>query len=383
VVTAASERRRRTLAMFATTLVVVILIPLLGYVGARAVLDSTGGKDGSKGNLPVVPLPVTPTAAMLGVDADGKLASITVFVLAGAGTGGSIVPVPVTSDIGFADDARRSIQQVYAEDGLDATLVQLESLLLISIDVHSVAQQSDIAGILLPFQPYQVRLVAPVEAENQDDAIAAGDVVLDSVAASQVLTTATGSSTSAERYENAEEVWQGVATSVGEGRPLVETPTGAPADVDALLARLFAGTVRSRGLATAAFDEVSNPTGLDVIALDDGDVVFVFATIAPGSMSAPKIGPVLRVEAPPGYDAQVKRTIDRLLYVGGNVISVDMTGAPQPTTVFYVPDAADRLRVGIADGIFGTINFGEPTVRIEGVDVTVVLGTDYLQRPDT
>jgi hypothetical protein len=48
-----------------------------------------------------------------------------------------------------------------------------------------------------------------------------------------------------------------------------------------------------------------------------------------------------------------------------------------------VPDAADRLRVGIADGIFGTINFGEPTVRIEGVDVTVVLGTDYLQRPDT
>ena len=228
-----------------------------------------------------------------------------------------------------------------------------------------------------------MRLVAPVEAENQDDAIAAGDVVLDSVAASQVLTTATGSSTSAERYENAKAVWQGVATSVGEGRPLVEPPTGAPADVDALLARLFAGTVRSRGLATAAFDEVSNPTGLDVIALDDGDVVFVFATIAPGSMSAPKIGPVLRVEAPPGYDAQVKRTIDRLLYVGGNVISVDMTAAPQPTTVFYVPDAADRLRVGIADGIFGTINFGEPTVRIEGVDVTVVLGTDYLQRPDT
>ena len=46
--------------------------------------------------------------------------------------------------------------------------------------------------------------------------------------------------------------------------------------------------------------------------------------------------------------------------------------------MFLVPDEADRLRVQTTDEIFGDITFGTPDVRIDGVDVTIQLGTDYL-----
>jgi hypothetical protein len=51
--------------------------------------------------------------------------------------------------------------------------------------------------------------------------------------------------------------------------------------------------------------------------------------------------------------------------------------------VFLVPNEADRNRAQVTDGIFGTIVFDEPTVRIDGVDVTLVLGTDYLSSVET
>ena len=37
------RRRNRSLIMLATTLVVAASVPVLGYVGVKAVLDSTGG----------------------------------------------------------------------------------------------------------------------------------------------------------------------------------------------------------------------------------------------------------------------------------------------------------------------------------------------------
>jgi hypothetical protein len=74
----------------------------------------------------------------------------------------------------------------------------------------------------------------------------------------------------------------------------------------------------------------------------------------------------------------VKLTIDKILFIGANVVSVDTSAPPRPDTVFLVPNDADRNRAQLADGIFGTIVFEDPTVRIDGIDVTLVLGTDYL-----
>jgi hypothetical protein len=119
-----------------------------------------------------------------------------------------------------------------------------------------------------------------------------------------------------------------------------------------------------------------------LVVLDRADAVFVFASIAPCLMSGPAAGLLFRLEAPPGYDAEVKRTVEVLLYFGGNVVSVDSTIAPRPDTVFIVPDEVNRDEAEATNGIFGDFSFVEPQVRIDGVDLTVVLGTEYLEGVD-
>ena len=79
----------------------------------------------------------------------------------------------------------------------------------------------------------------------------------------------------------------------------------------------------------------------------------------------------------------MKLTLDKLLFLAANVVSVDTSSAPQPDTIFFVPDEANRIRAQTTDVIFGEIVFGEPTVRVSGVDVTIVLGIDYLESVET
>ena len=92
-----SRRRKRSVFMLLGTLLTVAAVPVLGYVGARAILDSEGGTDALADNLPIVPFPATPTALLATTDGNGRLTSTTVMVLDPSGLGGSIISVPVNS----------------------------------------------------------------------------------------------------------------------------------------------------------------------------------------------------------------------------------------------------------------------------------------------
>jgi hypothetical protein len=59
-----------------------------------------------------------------------------------------------------------------------------------------------------------------------------------------------------------------------------------------------------------------------------------------------------------------------------------MTKEPQENTVFIVPDEINRAEAVATNMIFGDFTFEEPSVRIDWVDLTVVLGTDYLETVD-
>lgn len=377
----AGRRRRRTIGLFVTTLVALGLAPLLFWVGLTAVLDSTGGRDALADNLQERTFPRTPTALLLTTDDEGVLASATVFVLGPDGVGGSIVTVPVNADVGFSRDARQSLQQVYAEGGAEATRIAVESLLLLTVNLLATADTSQVAALVTPFQPFTIALssdVTIVSAGGDEVDLAAGTVVVPAETAAQVLTSGAGEGDETARAENAEGFWDGFAASVGGGRATALPTDVAPVTFDEYVQRLTAAPVATRGLAVFELSEDENPDGGDVVQLDQSEAVFVFATVAPGSMSGPKLGPNFRIEAPPGYDAQVKATIDKILFIGANVLSVDTTRPPRPDTVFLVPNEADRARAQVADEIFGTIRFEDPTERIDGIDVTLVLGTDYL-----
>jgi hypothetical protein len=364
--------------MAIVTAVVMALVPVFGYVGVRAVLDSTGGKNALADNLPTQSFPATPTGLLMTVDDNGVLAGLTVFVLGSAGVGGSIVPISVNADVGFTDDGRRSIQQVYADEGPEATVFAAESVLLVSINFWEVADPAATGGILLPFEPYEVALVHDVEVA-QGEVILAGTSVLDARSAASVLTAGAGLGNESERASNAEALWSSFGVKVGAGRPLPDPAAGAPTDFAGLLARVEAGTVASRGVGVTGLTAEENPTGLDVVQINQSEALFVFASVCPAQVSAPRPGLLMRVVAPPGYEAEVLRTIDVILYVGANVVSVALDGVAQPGTTFLVADEANRDRLAVTDGIFGNITIEQPDVRIDGVDVTIVLGTDYLE----
>lgn len=380
------RRRKRTVGMFVTTAAMLVIAPLLFWVGFSAVLDSTGGRDALADSLPEQTFPRTPTALYLATDDEGVLASATVFVLAPGGVGGSIVPVPVNADIGFSPDARQSLQEVFAAGGAEATQIAVESLLLLTIDLVSQADPDQLAAFLTPFQPYTITLANDVQTTNQTgDAVdlAAGAVVVPGTTAAQILTVGAGEGDETARKANIEAVWSAFVSSVGGGRATALPTNVVPTTFDEFTQRLTAAPVASRGLSVVELTGSENPTDADVVQLDQSEAVFVFASVAPGSMSAPRLGANFRLEAPPGYDLQVKLTIDKMLFIGANVVSVDTSRPPQPGTVFLVPNEADRARAQVTDGIFGTINFEEPTVRIDNVDVTLVLGTDYLSSLET
>jgi hypothetical protein len=375
------RRRNRTLAMVAATVVVALSVPVLGYVGVKAVLDSTGGRDALEDNLDVQSFPNTPSALYLTTDQHGVLSSATVFVLAPSGVGGSIVSVPVNADVGLAANARRSLQQVFADGGVDAAMTAIESTLLVSITYSAVADPEQLVQFLTPYQPFTVQLTADVPGTDDGDAtLPAGGAVLQAVNASRVLTAGLvdGQPVDPLRQGNIEAIWTSLVTSIGSGRAPATPIAGGPTTFDDLVVHLVAAQTQSRGLPARALTGAENPDDVDVVEVDRSEAVLVFASIAPGSMLAPAPGPVIRLEAPPGYDLQLKLTIDKLLFLTANVVSVNSTAEARPHTVFLVPDEANRLRVQTTDEIFGAITFGTPTARIESVDVTIQLGTDYL-----
>lgn len=377
-----SQRRRRSLAMLAATLSVVAAVPLLGYVGVRAILDSRGGTDALKNNLPVVAFPDTATAALITSNGAGRLTSVTVFVLNPAGIGGSVISVPVSADFGFTDDNRMSLQDAYEQGGLTDTVDALGSLLPLTINFSAELDPQQLDAVLAPYAPFPVQLTSTTAATAGHDEIPAGLRSLDSGQAVQVLTSSPAEGQlEASRRPNVEAIWVGVVSAVGTGHNSADVIAEvAPVSFDDLAAHLFAGTTQTRGLTVQALTPPQNPKNIDVEQLDRSEAVFVFASVCPGAMSPTADGPTFRLIAPPGFDAAVKRTIDKLLFFGGNIVSVDTTAAPQPGTVFYVPDDVLRVDAASTNLILGDFTFGTPTERIDGVDITVVLGTDYLSK---
>ena len=200
---------------------------------------------------------------------------------------------------------------------------------MISIDNAAEADPEQLATFLAPYGPFTVELTADVPQGQGDTPLSAGTAVLQVDNAVRVLTAGADGDDQTERQGNIDAVWAGVVGSVGAGRPLAGSVDAPPATFDELASRLFAGQTQSRGLTAAPLTGTENPDDLDVVEVDRSEAVLVFASIAPGSMSPAALGPVIRLEAPPGYDLQVKRTIDKLLFLNANVVSVDTTAAPQ------------------------------------------------------
>ena len=384
------RRRRNTILALVAGVIAAILAPTLLYVGAKAISNSKAGINAQADRPPEQAFPATPTGMLATVDEAGELTSVTVFVLAPDADvtatgydqrGGSMISVPINVDSGSGDQLL-SLHDAYALGGEEELRTDLESAINLTLDYSRVMTADEFTAFLTGLPALQVDLPRDVLGSDETVLYAKGPAVLTAAQAAQIITSNSPTESEKLRQPNIDALWSGITAAVGTGREGQNLSVAAPANFDELAARLTAGPVASRGLVARALPADRNPEGLDVEELDRNDTILVFASIAPAQMTRPAGGLSYRLEAPPGFDQQVRKTIGVLLSFGNNVVSVDLGAEPRDQTTYFIYDPAAAAAEPTENAVFGTIKIETPDVALSGVDVTIALGTTYLQGVD-
>jgi hypothetical protein len=363
--TAIREKRKRTTIIgFVATILLVVAAASLFAVGVVTLSNSEEGEAVGVDVRPVVSLPPTPNALVAVTGDDGGLESLVVMTLLPDGVGGSIVIVPPNADSTAAFGAqRRPLDEVFAADGadLDAFDAAVEEMLSITIERAQVVPADDLTALV-------------------------------------------GDDTTADPGQPIDDAfWIGLA----EASPVEGGETVAPVDefdqpdppatVTDLVARLLGGEVQSRALITRGPTEPENPTGADVVIIDRRDANLVFAQVSPGLVSTPNNGLSVRIVAPFGDDqieeSQYESTSELMLdviaemyFFQANVVSVDTQAAQNGATGVTLIQVAEERFIedmeAIAPIVFGESEVVLASTLIEGVDVVITLGTDYISTKD-
>ena len=409
-------RRRNTWLALAAGVVALVVTGVLGAFAVAEMADSRAGRDASDDTGRVTEaqqLPWTSTALIGVVDDDGRLASSAVAVLDPEGRGGTIVPLSVSADTASGTNVvLRPLGAVFDVDGPEAWRASAEQATGLSFDVAEVVDEERFVQIVGPLGDLPTLFPFAFTDAASEETFEAGSTVLSTSAAYRVVTAVNGDGPDWQLDPVRNAVWDAIADRVGAGigalpDGVVFSRAAPPSGLDQFTDGLFSGPVAFRDLETVQIDpdrvadqmpvEYSTVIGLgweeSVVTLRRGEVVLVFASIAPSRMAAPLEGPTVRMvsgytdddAAPLGFNRSdlLIGAIDVLLFTKTNVLSVvDQPGAavPERTTVM-VSDAA--LIDGVWElygDVFGELDVRVAPVAISGVDAEITLGREYLRR---
>jgi hypothetical protein len=403
--TAIAERRtRRTVFGAVAAVLLVAAAGAMFVVGVVTLSNSEEGEAVGVDSRPRVQFPATPNALLAVTDENGQLASLVVMTLLPEGQGGSIVTVPVNADstAGFGLQ-RRPLDKSFDAADVEGLVASVEEMLAITIQRAAVVDAEGLEAMLpvveaLPFVvPNDV-----VDTQGGGGVIAtAGPQTFTVDEMVSILTAIDDEAEVDTSHANDVAVWESLAETAPVVVPPEQVPVDelgqpvAPATVDELMARLWQGEITVRDLLLVPVDDETNPTEADVVLIDRRDSNLVFAQVSPGLVSTPNTGLTVRIvanftdeqlaEADGVYDSSsdlVVELIGRLLFLGGNVTSVDTapTGAP-PITIIEVADERQiQESIEAADALFGEAEVRVSESVIEGIDVEVILGMSYLER---
>jgi hypothetical protein len=384
---------------------VILVVSAAGLtaVGANAVLNSTEGEVVAVDPRPVLSLPATDNVALAIVDDENRLSSLIVAILLPSGQGGSIVTIPVMADAtaGFGEVRRPLAGELDLADP-SSFFEQVEATVGVSLQFGEIVDADRLAQLLEPISPVtgdfdvsvtdlddqRARAVVDVGAQQFD-----GPLLAEAMTATKVGVD--------ERAQHAMDValWTGVANgaSVVSSTVVALNDDGRPmesATVDELFERLWSGPVQVRDLQIVPTFPVGNKS---FVVLDRRDVILVFAQISPARILAPNPGSVFRLEVPitaaqlsqsgSGLESRedvAVEVIGSLLFLGGNVVSVDATsrsdGAPLVTRIEVGSEESFAAMGELAAELFGEVEVVVAKELIDRIDVVVRLGTSYLEK---
>jgi hypothetical protein len=385
-------RRRRTTTLAALAAVGGLLLTGgLTYAGARTLWNSTEGSDAGSGAAELF-FPDTPTALLAGLDDDGALASLAVVVVQPDGAGGTVVPIPISADATAGEgEERLPIAETVALQGTDALAREVEITLGLSLDAVEVADAERLAELLAPVGEVEAALPEDVTDAGGDVVAEAGTGRFDAAELAAILTARDPDQPAAEQFGAAAAVWEGVSAAVGDGvtePPAGEDAAAAPDGIAATLTAALAGPLRSWTVRWRPIEPERNPRQVDNVLLDRPELAVLFGQIAPGRVSAPN--PSIAVRLVVAFsDEQLGdrgwtnadvayRAASQVLFLRGNVISVDTTADEAPTTT-RVEVIQPGISTAGAEAVFGELDVVEADERIVGVDAVLHLGETYLE----
>ncbi len=394
-----ARRTRRTLAGVLLVAALVVGAGVLTVIGVVTLLDSEAGVAVEVDDRPVVALPSTPNALVGVTDDRGRLTSVVMATLRPEGAGGSIVTFPVNADVdaGFGDEPR-PLDAVFDADDPEGFRRAVEAMLAVGIQRVAVVDAAGLAELLEPVVPVDVDLPANVvDSDRSGTGVIAreGRRELRDRLVMAGLTAIDDDLTGLERHPLDVAIWSALAEQAPAGGGGEAADGSAPGSVQELFTDLWSGPVAARDIAVAGA-AVGGPEDVDTVVLDRRDGLLVFTQVSPALVSKPNQALSFRIVAR-FNEAQLddsdglfesnselmRRVIGELLFFQANPVSTDIApateGAPSITRV----EVADPRFVDDLEE-FAPVAFGESEVVvatrvIEGVDVVVTLGLDYIE----
>lgn len=407
-----ARQRRRLIAAFVTGLAAASALPLGVVAGANLLLNSSGGRsvDANK----QLKIPSTPTALLATVNDADEVTTLTVFVLAPQGVGGTIISLPANTRAEVVGNVTpRQLSDSYAQGGIAALALDTEGVLdvtfasvgalgvgdvtaLLSVvpSIHAELDQPVVNTTMVAPDPTTTTTVKsrtkvttpPVPVAVDSELFPAGEIDLAPDQAASVLVATRAGELESARLARTKSLWSGVAAAVGGGVALDSTqstdttiPGSVPTDVANFVRLVFAGPVQVWQLSAEPLSGVDNPLGIDLYGLDRSEVLLLMASVAPSSLSAVNGGFTVQVDSP-FNDVKISHAVvERLSYLGIGVALVrEVAGPPVQQTIFKYTDktAIDGFQASL-ESVLGPLEYTKIKQPVEGVSAQIVLGQDF------
>ena len=371
-----------------TSILTVIALPSGLVVGASQLLNASGGNNVADSGA-TIQIPDTPTAMLGVVNSRNELVSLALVAITPERKGGTIVSVPVGSaaDVASTETPRR-IADSYTTGGVAALRTDVENLLNVSIDVFEVMNASQLGTAIAAVGSQPVQLAAAVNdtgADGKPVVIApAGAQTLTAAQIAAALASSDSAAPESTRLAQVKALWSAVARG-GVAQSTTDSTVASSsspdlATVPGFITQLLAGGVDVWQFgATLLTDSRHNPANADMYSLDGGEVLLVMASVSPSCLRLMNDALSVMLDVPFGNTTYAREAVTRLAFMGANVVLVRETAdVPTEKTVGYYDVTAVRDEASTYTDLLGAIEFKPATEMVEGVNLRLVLGNDFL-----